>query len=209
LALKPLFFEVPQQETKEEAESTQFFWGRPWIFRELSNRLLSPTIGEQSALNQQQSRGVIISGGTGSGKTHVALQLVEYSCFGRSRIPIRAASYRTESNNIYENPYASSSGESIYGRTTQAGPQAAEIIQSLAARLVAYHFCQVRYSTFLQRSLKNNNIRRYTFYRPITVAHVWFLISSTLWLLNFARLHSWWPTGNYFYLILIFKLCLV
>lgn len=144
LALKPLFFQVPQQETEEEAELTQFFWGRSWIFREVFNRLLPSTIEQQSTA-QQQSRGIIISGGTGSGKTNIALQLVEYSCFGRSRIPIHANHPRTES--IYENPYASSSGETIYGRTSTNGhpssPPVAEIIQSLAAKVVAYHFCQV------------------------------------------------------------------
>lgn len=162
LALKPLFFQVPQQ---EDAES-QFFWGRSWIFRDLATHLLPSTMSNSSSGSMEGSgntnrRGVIISGATGSGKTNVALQLVEYSCFGRSRIPIASvATNRTEC--IYENPYATSSGESIYGRTHTPLPPAAETIQSLAARVVAYHFCQVKtffeikYLYFLQ--LKFDNI---------------------------------------------------
>lgn len=154
LALKPLFFQVPQQEDPE----SQFFWGRSWIFRDIATHLLpstSPSTTTASSNNQMEAasasrRGVIISGATGSGKTCVALQLVEYSCFGRSRIPIASAPSRAEC--IYENPYASSSGESIYGRTHTPVPPAAETIQSLATRVVAYHFCQVssvNYERFL------------------------------------------------------------
>lgn len=144
LALKPLFFQVPQQENIE----AQFFWGRSWIFRDMASHLL-PTTSSSSSNGQQieiagsNRRGVIISGATGSGKTCVALQLVEYSCFGRSRIPIASAPSRAEC--IYENPYSSSSGESIYGRTHTPVPPAAETIQSLATRVVAYHFCQVHH----------------------------------------------------------------
>ena len=141
LALKPLFFQVPQQEDPE----SQFFWGRSWIFRDIASHLLpttSPsTVTSTSNGEVASRRGVIISGATGSGKTCVALQLVEYSCFGRSRIPIASAPNRAEC--IYENLYASSSGESIYGRTHTPVPPAAETIQSLATRVVAYHFCQV------------------------------------------------------------------
>lgn len=142
LALKPLFFQVPQQENIE----SQFFWGRSWIFRDMASHLLPPTSsspsgGQPMEMSGSNRRGVILSGATGSGKTCVALQLVEYSCFGRSRIPIASAPTRAEC--IYENPYSSTSGESIYGRTHTPVPPAAETIQSLATRVVAYHFCQV------------------------------------------------------------------
>ena len=169
LALKPIFFQVPQQEA-QDVES-QFFWGRSWIFRELTNHLLPPAplnsqtnsqldaitsaaaaaaaVGTSSS--NSSGRGVIISGATGSGKTSIALQLVEYSCFGRSRIPVisspPAANNRNE-NAIYESPYAANSlpADSIYagGRNSTPAPPAADVIPSLAARVVAYHFCQVR-----------------------------------------------------------------
>lgn len=131
LALKPLFFQVPQQEEPE----AQFFWGRPWVLREIGAHLV-PGQAESAA----SRRGVVLGGATGTGKTWLALQLVEYSCFGRSRIPILAAANRNES--IYENPY----GDAVYGSRSgsAAGPPASEAIQSLASRVVAYHFCQVR-----------------------------------------------------------------
>lgn len=136
---------MPQQEDPE----SQFFWGRSWIFRDLAAQLLPASLPCNSSSSVEAAganrRGVIISGATGSGKTNLALQLVEYSCFGRSRIPIASAASRTEC--IYENPYASSSGESIYGRTHTPVPPAAEIIQSLAAKVVAYHFCQAENSS--------------------------------------------------------------
>lgn len=130
MALKPLFFQVPQQEDPE----SQFFWGRSWIFRDLASHF------ETGGANR---RGVIISGATGSGKTNVALQLVEYSCFGRSKIPIASAPANRPECSIYENPYSSASGDGIYGRTHTPIPPASEFIQVIANRLVAYHFCQV------------------------------------------------------------------
>ncbi len=67
--LKPLFFEVPTAEAGAPA-----FVGRRWLFREAAENLSSdlPTNG-----------GVVVSGTPGSGKTAIALQLVEHSCFGR------------------------------------------------------------------------------------------------------------------------------
>ena len=125
LALKPLFFQVPQQEEPE----SQFFWGRAWLLREIGAHIL--------AGQPETRRGAVLSGGTGTGKTWLALQLVEYSCFGRSRVPV-LSSNRAES--IYESPY----GESVYNR---GGPSVSESIQSMASRVVAYHFCQVPHST--------------------------------------------------------------
>ncbi len=68
--LKPLFFEVPTSEAGQPV-----FVGRRWLFREVAENLSSdlPTNG-----------GVVISGAPGAGKTAVALQLVEHSCFGRA-----------------------------------------------------------------------------------------------------------------------------
>ncbi len=67
--LKPLFFEVPT------AEANPVFVGRQWLFREVMENLSSdlPTNG-----------GVVVSGGPGSGKSAVILQMVEHSCFGRA-----------------------------------------------------------------------------------------------------------------------------
>ena len=70
LSLRPLFFEVPQQ------DPDPLFIGRSWLFRELEAQITN---------DNPTNRGVVISGGVGSGKTAAALQLVEYSCFGRKR----------------------------------------------------------------------------------------------------------------------------
>ncbi|XP_025416636.1 protein TANC2 isoform X4 [Sipha flava] len=66
LMLKPLFFEVPQQ------ESDPLFLGREWLVQDISNALL-----------HAQSSGVVVTGLPGTGKTAFVLQLVEHSCFGR------------------------------------------------------------------------------------------------------------------------------
>ncbi len=66
--LKPLFFEVPQRDPHPA------FIGRQWLFAEILELLSSdlPT-----------NRGVTIMGAAGTGKTAIALKLVERSCFGR------------------------------------------------------------------------------------------------------------------------------
>ena len=116
LALKPLFFQVPQQ------EPDPLFLGRSWLFREMAAHLIP------ERADQPTSRGVIVTGSSGSGKTAVALQLVENSCFGRPR-PTASANTSAQPDNIYESPYGRS-GRAMDG------------MQALASRVVAYHFCQ-------------------------------------------------------------------
>ena len=65
--LKPLFFEVPQR------EANAVFAGRQWLYSEIAEQLLP---------DRSDSRGVIITGTPGSGKTALLLQLVTNSCFG-------------------------------------------------------------------------------------------------------------------------------
>ncbi|KAL4112593.1 hypothetical protein QTP88_016346 [Uroleucon formosanum] len=66
LVLKPLFFEVPQQ------ESDPLFLGREWLVQDINRAML-----------HAQSSGVAVTGLPGTGKTAFVLQLVEHSCFGR------------------------------------------------------------------------------------------------------------------------------
>lgn len=70
LSLRPLFFELPQQ------DPDPLFVGRAWLYREIEAHITTeaPT-----------NRGVVITGIVGAGKTAAILQLVEYSCFGRKR----------------------------------------------------------------------------------------------------------------------------
>lgn len=70
LSLRPLFFEVPQQ------DPDPLFTGRAWLFHEMKVQLTNDT---------PTNRGIILTGNVGAGKTAAILQLVEYSCFGRKR----------------------------------------------------------------------------------------------------------------------------
>ncbi|XP_074025599.1 zinc-RING finger and ankyrin repeat domain-containing protein rolling pebbles isoform X3 [Leptinotarsa decemlineata] len=70
LTLKPLFFEVPLQ------ESNPLFLGRHWLIKEIET------------ITSSSSPGVLLTGNPGTGKTALILQLVEYSCFGRRKEPI-------------------------------------------------------------------------------------------------------------------------
>ena len=63
--LKPIFHEVPQR------EAGGLFVGRKWIWSEMVDRMRS-------------TRGLVILGAPGSGKTAISLQLVQSSCFGVS-----------------------------------------------------------------------------------------------------------------------------
>ncbi len=69
--LKPLFFEVPQQEVGS------LFRGREWLLKE---------VDELTSL--ADCPGVLITGLPGTGKTALMLQFVEYSCFSRHASPL-------------------------------------------------------------------------------------------------------------------------
>lgn len=103
LTLKPLFFEVPLQ------EPDPLYIGRHWLLRELS-----------TAVTTTETRGVLINGNMGTGKTALILQLVEYSCFGRRR----------------EDPALENDGIVCQINVAQ------DRIRALASHVVAYHFCQ-------------------------------------------------------------------
>lgn len=103
LTLKPLFFEVPQN------EPDPLFVGRHWCLRELAN-----------TLSTTESPGILLHGNTGTGKTALLLQLVEYSCFGRKKgIPTLDT-------------------DGIYCQVNVV----VDRIRSFASHVVAYHFCQ-------------------------------------------------------------------
>ena len=116
LALKPLFFEVPQRDPSEP-----IFSGRTWIFSELEEHLISDLSTSSRAL---------ISGKAGTGKTAIILKLVEGSCFGRGPIP---------------EPIYQSSHQSIYGSRMSPSPLRKNpqiCLNRVASKVVAYHFCQ-------------------------------------------------------------------
>ena len=69
--LKPLFFEVPNASSQKRRRT---FIGRKWLFREILEHLSSPL---------PTSGGIVIHGGSATGKTAVVLNLVQASCFGQ------------------------------------------------------------------------------------------------------------------------------
>lgn len=108
LTLKPMFFEVPQQ------EPDPIFVGRNWMLREMSN-----------IFSNTETRGIILSGHPGTGKTAIILQLVEYSCFGR------------------RHQGATQENDGIICQVNVAQDR----IRALASHVVAYHFCQADNNT--------------------------------------------------------------
>ncbi|RZF43709.1 hypothetical protein LSTR_LSTR015248 [Laodelphax striatellus] len=120
LTLKPLFFEVPLQ------DSDPLFVGRHWLVHQLEDCLSRDT----------HTAGALITGQPGSGKTALLLQLVDYSCFGRRREP----SYKQDLYNCNgkDRPSQPSGSQSIYCQINLVS----ERIKHLASHVVAYHFCQ-------------------------------------------------------------------
>ncbi|XP_077525159.1 zinc-RING finger and ankyrin repeat domain-containing protein rolling pebbles isoform X1 [Amblyomma americanum] len=129
-ALKPLFFEVPQ------AELDPPFVGRQWLFDEIDQEL-----------QKDNSRGVVIIGCPGSGKTAAILQLVDYSTFGRKKEEV---TYGTAGVRLCESErrgvlgsggggVGSGSASSVYQPRVSTKQDGA---RCLGGHLVAYHFCQ-------------------------------------------------------------------
>lgn len=130
LTLKPLFFEVPQQ------ENDQIFIGRQWLYREITN-----------ILTTSESQGIIITGNTGTGKTALLLQLVDYSCFGRRKdnyqnwnkvkVPQQQGGTVTPPQ-MNTNTTTTSDNNGIYSQVNLLN----ERIRLLSSNVVGYHFCQ-------------------------------------------------------------------
>ncbi|XP_076304944.1 protein TANC2-like isoform X2 [Tachypleus tridentatus] len=125
VSLKPMFFEVPQTETEP------LFYGRQWLYREIEQELMS---------NTHNNQGVVITGGPGSGKTSIVLQLVDYSSFSRRR----------EDSSYYSKDTLSSSGSDAMSTSSGDGSPiyqsqlslTQEAARFLGGHVVAYHFCQ-------------------------------------------------------------------
>ncbi|XP_030592654.1 protein TANC2-like isoform X2 [Archocentrus centrarchus] len=136
LNLKPLHFEVPG------LSSDWLFTGREWLFQEMDTCLRSD--------DPVTSRGVIIIGNMGFGKTAIIARLVALSCHGNRMWP------NTSSIHKYVEPASFShdslgrgggggdeggSGESCPG-TPEMRRRQEEALRRLAGQVVSYHFCQ-------------------------------------------------------------------
>ncbi|KAK3602700.1 hypothetical protein CHS0354_017904 [Potamilus streckersoni] len=136
LHLTPISFEVPHQ------EGSAMFIGREWIFKDIEMALNSEPVSDHP-------RGVVITGGLGSGKTAIIEQLVGQSCFGDGKGglvdgPIhRCGSDRRLHNGVNYSP--NSTLNNPRGSPHLSGSSGSlnyDALRSLASQIVAFHYCQ-------------------------------------------------------------------
>ncbi|KAM7049441.1 protein TANC1 isoform 4-T4 [Acridotheres tristis] len=144
ILLKPLLFEVPSITTDS------VFVGREWLFHTIEEKLQNPDPAE--------SRGAVITGNVGFGKTAVISRLVALSCHGSRMRQIASnspgSSPHTGGDSSQEIPLsqcppcAPLSGDTSTMKTLP-GPGAPEYkthtgdsVRRLASKVVAYHYCQ-------------------------------------------------------------------
>ena len=106
---------------------------RNWVWRRLKESLANDKsrwdINENPYLNKRKDkmslRGVLISGGAGSGKTSLVLSMVERSCFGAEAPAYTEVAPANEVDEVDST------------------------LVKLSGQLVGYHFCQVRMILFV------------------------------------------------------------
>ncbi|XP_051040593.1 protein TANC1 isoform X2 [Phodopus roborovskii] len=140
ILLKPLLFEVPSITTDS------VFVGRDWLFHKIEENLRNT--------ERAESRGAVVVGSVGFGKTAIISKLVALSCHG-SRMRQIASSSPSSSPKTSDptqdlpllSPSSSTSALSV--AKTPAGPGTAEnqrqredAVKHLASKVVAYHYCQ-------------------------------------------------------------------
>lgn len=138
IMLKPLLFEVPGI----TAETP--FVGRDWLFTRLEEVLRKTSSCE--------GRGAVIVGNAGSGKTAIIWRLVTLSCHGMRTpqggpsIPHSPGSSPKcgdkQGKAASKQPADSQPNQSAVAGTSDCTAQRKEAVRCLAAKVVAYHFCQ-------------------------------------------------------------------
>uniref|UniRef100_UPI0037E84B24 protein TANC1-like n=1 Tax=Semicossyphus pulcher TaxID=241346 RepID=UPI0037E84B24 len=138
IMLKPLLFEVPGI----TAETP--FVGRDWLFTRLEEVLRKTSSCE--------GRGAVIVGNAGSGKTAIIWRLVTLSCHGMRTpqggpsIPHSPGSSPKcgdkQGKAASKQPPDSQPNQSAVAGTGDSTAQRKEAVRCLAAKVVAYHFCQ-------------------------------------------------------------------
>ncbi|XP_058248978.1 protein TANC1 isoform X3 [Hemibagrus wyckioides] len=143
IMLKPLLFEVPSITTDS------VFVGRDWLFQQLEDVL----IGSQSG----ESRGATVVGNVGFGKTAIISRLVALSCHGGRMRQIASNSPHASpksGNQSSELPLSqppqvtppSSNTNTLQSNSCPSTPELRrhreEAVKRLAAKVVAYHYCQ-------------------------------------------------------------------
>ncbi|KAM8856803.1 protein TANC1 isoform 1-T1 [Synchiropus picturatus] len=144
IMLKPLLFEVPS------ITMDSVFVGRDWLFQELEDVLkASESTGKQ---------GAVVVGSVGYGKTAIVSRLVALSCHGGRMRQIASnsptASPKSGGGAISELPLSqppqptppSSATNTLRSSSCPSTPEIQrrreEAVKRLAAKVVAYHYCQ-------------------------------------------------------------------
>ncbi|XP_029293141.1 protein TANC2 isoform X2 [Cottoperca gobio] len=137
LNLKPLHFEVPG------LSSDWLFTGREWLFQEVDACLRS---GDPST-----SRGVVIIGNMGFGKSAIIARLVALSCHGNRMSPT-STSNQTMPKHVEAVSFSQDSlgrgggGDEGGGGSCPGTPEMRrkqeEALRRLAGQVVSYHFCK-------------------------------------------------------------------
>ncbi|XP_030807692.1 protein TANC1 isoform X2 [Camarhynchus parvulus] len=143
ILLKPLLFEVPSITTDS------VFVGREWLFHTIEEKLQNPDPAE--------SRGAVITGNVGFGKTAVISRLVALSCHGSRmrQIASNSPSSSPKSGDSCQEiplsqlaPCPPPSGDTstmktlTFPGTPEYKTQAGDSVRRLASKVVAYHYCQ-------------------------------------------------------------------
>ncbi|XP_033478366.2 protein TANC1-like [Epinephelus lanceolatus] len=138
IMLKPLLFEVPG------ITADTPFVGRDWLFTRLEEVLRKTSSCE--------GRGAVIVGNAGSGKTAIIWRLVTLSCHGMRTpqggpsIPHSPSSSPKcgdkQGKAASKQPADSQPSQSAVAGTSDSTAQRKEAVRCLAAKVVAYHFCQ-------------------------------------------------------------------
>ncbi|NWI84587.1 TANC1 protein, partial [Pitta sordida] len=143
ILLKPLLFEVPSITTDS------VFVGREWLFQAIEAKLQSPDPAE--------SRGAVITGSVGFGKTALISRLVALSCHGSRMRQIASNSPNCSpkgANSCQEIPLSQLSlcappaGDTSTVKTlpSPAAPECrserGDAVRRLASKVVAFHYCQ-------------------------------------------------------------------
>ncbi|XP_073320788.1 protein TANC1-like [Pagrus major] len=131
IMLKPLLFEVPG------ITADTPFVGRDWLFTRLEEVLRKTSSCE--------GRGAVIVGNAGSGKTAIIWRLVTLSCHGMRTAqggPSIPHSPSSSPKSGSKQPADSQPNQSAAAGTGDSAAQRKEAVRCLAAKVVAYHFCQ-------------------------------------------------------------------
>ncbi|XP_078117915.1 protein TANC1 isoform X8 [Sander vitreus] len=144
IMLKPLLFEVPSITTDS------VFVGRDWLFQELEDVL--------KAIESTENHGVVVVGSVGYGKTAIISRLVALSCHGGRMRQIASnspsASPKSGGGPSTELPLSqppqptppASATNTLRTNSCPGTPEMQrrreEAVKRLAAKVVAYHYCQ-------------------------------------------------------------------